>query len=116
MDCYNYETANEILKNRDKKKIAHQTWLKRIDENEIAVVYHSTPVVRYFKDGEIRIHDGGWATVTTKRRINDFQKIGYLYQQNFEWFFHYIPGATVKFENGMTLFHLTTEEFEALKT
>ena len=103
MDCHNYKTANEILKNRDEKKVAHETWLKRIDENEIAVVYHATSVVRYFKDGTITLHDGGWATVTTKKRINDFQKIGNVFQKNYEWFFKFFSSGVVPFSDGMTM-------------
>ncbi len=105
MEPYNYETANEILKNRDSKKLKHETWLERISENEIAVVYHATSVVQYFKDGSVKLNNGGWATPTTKRRINLYQQCGKVFQEKFEWFFVFNRDFKnpIPFENGMVV-------------
>lgn len=51
---------------------ATATTVERIDTDEIGVRYHNTFVVRYFRNGSVTIHTGGWYTATTKRRINAY--------------------------------------------
>jgi hypothetical protein len=38
----------------------------------IAVSYHGTLVAEVFLDGRVKLRDGGWKTVTTKLRMNQF--------------------------------------------
>jgi len=41
-------------------------------EGELSVKYHETVVFRYYVDtGDVEVDNGGWATPTTKERIND---------------------------------------------
>ena len=69
-----YTDADEILTGRckDRRKITNNTWLERRGPDEIAVRLHATDVVTYYADGSIRLNTGGWFTVTTKARINEF--------------------------------------------
>lgn len=70
--------ADEILTGRCKqrRKIGNNTWLERRAPDEITVRLHDTDVVVYRSDGAISLNTGGWFTVTTKARINEFSPFG----------------------------------------
>jgi hypothetical protein len=61
------------------------TVVSRLDEHTIAVSYHGTDVVTYHDDETCTLHTGGYHTVTTKSRINDFSPAR-VYQRNFNWY------------------------------
>ena len=79
-----YEDAQVILetaRNKDRgKPIANNTRVvcngtipfKDGDRDILAIRLHSTDVVTYYPNGKIMIDSGGWRTVTTKDRINQF--------------------------------------------
>lgn len=73
-----YADADEILTGRckERRKIANNTWLERRDHDQIAVRLHDTDVVTYLPNGSITLNTGGWFTVTTKARINEFSPFG----------------------------------------
>jgi hypothetical protein len=60
----------------------------------IAVRLHSTHIVKFYEDGRVTLHTGGWRTVTTKDRINEFIT-GRVYQKNHDWYYvgHNTEGA-----------------------
>ena len=64
------------------------------------VKYHYTDIVE-FNEHEIVLNTGGWATVTTKLRMNQASNqfdLGYhVYQKNYDWFVDY-KGETIKFK------------------
>lgn len=105
----NWTEADKILAGRDSIKIGHNTYLECISDNraEYAVRYHNTYIVRFFRDGGITLHNGGWYTSTTKERMNEFIT-GRVYQKNHDWFYvgHDQTGALdwthpIPFGNGM---------------
>lgn len=69
------------------------------------IVYHQTAVVRFDADS-ITLCDGGWQSVTTKRRMNQaseyFNLNFHVYQENFVWFVLW-KGETLEYHDGMTL-------------
>lgn len=65
-----YDEAREALAGRESRTIAHNTRLHALDEGVIGLWLHSTCVVRFYPDGRISLHTGGWQTVTTKDRLN----------------------------------------------
>ena len=83
----NYQNFLEQLTGRykDSRKIANNTYLMRIDSNTIGIKLHDTFVVTYKKNGSIILNSGGWKTVTTKARINDFSPV-WLTQEKGEWY------------------------------
>jgi len=83
-----YSTAGELLGNRQFINVCHATSLHRLDDNAIGLKYHSTFVIVWNRNGSIQLSSGGWHTVTTKSRINDFLDYGIarLYQSEFHWF------------------------------
>lgn len=54
------------------RKVANNTYLERRPEGDIAVRLHATDVVTFHPDGTVTLNSGGWLTVTTKARINDY--------------------------------------------
>ncbi len=72
----------------------------------VQVVLAHTPIVTFTKNNNIRLRTGGWKTVTTKLRINQFiSEHGYtLYQEDGEWYlWDRCTGLTVDFVDGMEL-------------
>ena len=59
------------------------------DDGRTKCVYHSTPVAE-FDQSRIYLNTGGWRSLTTKTRMNQFSnqfKLGYsVYQKDFDWF------------------------------
>lgn len=83
-----YESAAEVLQGRDSIKLGNNTWLERIDsgiDTAIAVRLHNTYIVRFQRNGEVTLHTGGYRTVTTKERLNQFTSKR-IYQKNHQWF------------------------------
>jgi len=93
---------------RNDKVGTHKTHIYTSD-GYTCIRYHSTEVVRFNTD-EIILNSGGWATVTTKLRMNQasyqFDLGFYVRQKDFEWFVDYFAneiGDTYSFRDGMIL-------------
>lgn len=83
----NYEKAVATLKNRPSKKVANNTYLIPV-EGGIAVKLHQTNVVTFLQEGTVILNSGGWRTVTTKDRINNFSPAR-VYSDKGVWFVYY---------------------------
>lgn len=73
-----YSDADQLLqgRNHQSRKIGNNTYLVRYtDWGNIAVRLHATDIVTYYPDGRIVLNTGGWKTVTTKSRINEFSPL-----------------------------------------
>jgi hypothetical protein len=68
-----YQTAsNELNRGRNgRRKVANNTYLYPANDG-IAVRLHATDVVVIHPDNTYTLNSGGWRTVTTKARINEF--------------------------------------------
>jgi hypothetical protein len=89
-----YKWLDEYLKaGRDKnfrKWKSRNTAIVRLDDR-IFVKLHNTEVIGFSKDGSIILNSGGYRTVTTKARINEFLPKGYrLTQDKSIWYVHKI--------------------------
>lgn len=75
---YSYKQACEKLGRmkdsslRPSRKIDNHTYLKVRENDVIAVLLHSTDVLKFYPDGTVVYNSGGWLTVTTKDRMNKF--------------------------------------------
>ena len=73
-------------------RTATQTW--HADDGAYCCRYHDTIISR-ISDTRIELDNGGFHTVTTKRRMN--QELGFhgipfrVFQDNFEWFLGMFP-------------------------
>ena len=77
------------------------------DNGTIKVILYSTKIVEWNHNRDsIILNNGGWMTVTTKRRMNQVAEqfdLGFtVYQKDFEWYV-VLNGQTLPFENGMEL-------------
>lgn len=72
-----YCTANEKLTGRNmlSRKVGNNTYLVRnsgVPGDSIHLKLHDTYIITWYADGRIVLNTGGWFTVTTKARINQF--------------------------------------------
>ena len=67
--------------------------------------YHQTDIVKWGPN-HIRLNSNGWATSTTKQRMNQAASeygLGYyVFQKNFDWFVSFF-GQTIPFTDGMII-------------
>lgn len=101
----NLAAAIEVLAGRESVRLGNNTYLENLPGLQfIGVRLHNTYIVRFHYNGQITLHSGGWRTVTTKDRINEFIS-GRVYQKRGVWFYQgaregwHIPA--VEFEEGM---------------
>lgn len=99
----NFDEALAKLNGRDRCKLENNTYLERLTADEIGVKLHSTIVVRYHRNGSVKVYSGGWHTVTTKARINDYS-LARIHQRKSAWYFAngepFTEGAEVGTPNG----------------
>ena len=68
----NYNTANAKLGTRDSRKLGNNTYLQRRADGSIAIKLHATDVLTFHVDGRTVYNTGGWKTMTTKARMNEY--------------------------------------------
>ena len=77
------------------------TKIKVNEQGETEIIYHSTAVVT-FNDKTITLDDGGWATNTTKTRMNQTSNqfgLGFrVYSKAWQWYADY-KGEVIPFQN-----------------
>ena len=75
-DITNYKQATAYLaggRNPDDRPLpGNGTRLQRREDNSIAVNYRGTDVVTYEPDGRYRLNRGGWNTLTTQNRMEEY--------------------------------------------
>lgn len=85
-----YNSLNRFLKkprDQERKKYKYATWIYRDLEDSIVVQLHNTAIMQYWPDDRIRLNAGGWRTVTTKSRMNEFLPDPWgVYQENNVWY------------------------------
>ena len=88
-------------RNKTSRKIGNNTYAEILNDNTVAIKLHSTYVVKIRDDGTYTLNSGGWQTVTTKDRINQYSPVR-VYQRKFEWFVN-INGKEYPFIDGMVV-------------
>lgn len=93
---YRFELESYIGngRNEDYRKIANNTYAVRTTDlfgDVFGVQYHNTVIFAVREDGSYFFNNGGYFTVTTKKRINDIliEKVGFpfsIYQKSFKWY------------------------------
>ena len=84
----NYLKANDQLSGRckDRRKIANNTYLERRANGNIALRLHNTDVLTFSPNGDVRFDSGGFLTVTTKQRMNEFQDVAKIWSTKGVWY------------------------------
>ena len=94
-----FESAESYLadaRNGHDRPLEYATRLIRRDEDTIAVRYHETDVVTYHRYGDITLNSEDpsgekWRTVTTNKRLNDYQDRAVVWQENGVWYLKLWP-------------------------
>ena len=103
----NFAEAVAVLKDKISMRLGNNTYLEVSDPDPvhgfIGVRLHSTYIVKFWPDGQVTLHSGGYRTVTTKERINQFI-VGHVRQTAYQWFY-ISPNGTkgTIFEEGMNV-------------
>ena len=100
-----YVDLLDTLKKRTTKKLLNHTYAVRRENGRIAVRLHNTDVVTFDPNGDVMIDTGGWKTVTTKSRMNQYLPHPLrVYARDFNWYVSCGDKASeVEFEDGMVL-------------
>jgi hypothetical protein len=96
-----YAEAAEVLQEKNSVKLGNNTYLEHRSGEFIAVRLHQTDIVKFWPDGRITLHTGGYYSRTTRDRINQFIK-GFIRQTAYQWFYIH-EGKGVMFEEGMNV-------------
>ena len=74
-------------RNKSNRPIENNTRVVRLSDDRIAIRLHDTDVVVFDKDGSVTLDSGGWLTVTTKARMNEYLgDRGHVYSNRGKWF------------------------------
>src|SRR5262245_31933602 len=81
-----YERCEELTQGGARqRRLAPNTYLLRDADRSYVVILYGTAIIRYAEDGAVILSHGGYATSTTRGRINALS--GYaVYQQKWEWY------------------------------
>jgi hypothetical protein len=84
------EIAESIRKlipnNKDKKKLANHTYAHKIEDGEIVIRLHQTDIIKLRENGDIVLNSGGWKTMVTENRINEYIKPYQIYSDKGIWY------------------------------
>jgi hypothetical protein len=100
----NHAEAIKMVKgkrNANRRKIGNNTYAEILHDNSVGIMLHSTYVVKIHEDNTYTLQTGGWQTVTTKDRINQYSPVR-VYQRKYEWFVK-INGKEYPFMEGMVV-------------
>lgn len=99
-----HEAAVRMVRGKTNKtirRIGNNTKGVIHDNGDVGIILHCTEVVTIHADGTYTLRSGGWQTVTTKDRINNYSPYR-VYQHKHEWFVR-VGENTVEFTNGMRI-------------
>jgi hypothetical protein len=83
--------------------VAHNTVkYKKSDDNRIYIRFYDTDIIIFYSH-YITINSGGYNTVTTKNRINEFQNVCHIQQIDSQWFVSTPVTKAINFYEGMKI-------------
>jgi hypothetical protein len=99
----NYFQAEVFLSDKNSRRIPgiRSTSIQRLDDERIALIYHETNVVPWYKNGDVCLNSGGHRTKTTKKRMNQGSPFA-VYQNNHRWFVS-DNNSSISFMDGIVL-------------
>lgn len=100
----NWIEARSALRGRKSRKVGNNTYMEQDEVNPetVHLRLHSTRIITWEADGTIKLNSGGWRTVTTKKRMNDYTPFT-VYQKDHEWYVCRWGVHDIPFEDGMVL-------------
>lgn len=86
-----------------RRKVGNNTWLERLNDDEIGLRLHNTYVLRAHKNGAVTAHTGGWNTVTTRARLNEYAPPGVRFYSDRGRLMVSKLGRSIPFQEGMNV-------------
>jgi hypothetical protein len=80
-----HKIAVEKLGGKESRKIANNTYLKALEGGAIALRLHETNILTFTPDKKTVYNSGGWRTVTTKARMNEYGPLS-IRQEKGVWY------------------------------
>ena len=90
---------------RDKSKgkpIGNNTYVVKTDRG-FGIMYHATVIFDVNKRNRAVLNNGGWESVTTKARLNEYLPSGYYISQSKHVWYLLIDGKKEKYQNGFAV-------------
>ena len=88
-------------RNAERRKVGNNTYAEILSDGTVAVMLHSTYVVKIHPDDTYTLNSGGWQTHTTKDRINQYSPVR-VYQRAYTWYVE-LNGKEYPFIDGMVV-------------
>jgi hypothetical protein len=85
-----------------RRKVGNNTYAEILQDGSIGIMLHSTYVVKIHTGDTYTMQTGGWYTVTTKDRINQYVP-GRVYQADGQWYYKHPNGKKYEFIDGMVV-------------
>lgn len=102
-----YAKAADLLRSArnqgDGKPIDNNTRLFWRDDEAIALRLHNTDILTFYPNGDVRFNSGGWKTVTTKSRLNEYGPAR-IWSDRGEWVINdkpFLDGCVLKADGTM---------------
>lgn len=105
-DVNDYAKAKRYLGSLAARKLANNTYVVELTDNQVGVKLHNTVIVTFWSDGPIGLNSGGYHTVTTKARMNAvLEGTGYsIAAKRGDWWVHDVhTGRNIPYVDGMFL-------------
>ena len=95
------KTLFQSAKDQSKgKPIAGNTRIVKT-ERGFGIMFHSTVIFNVSKSNRAILNNGGWESVTTKKRLNEYLPTGYyIFQKKGDWFLKKPDGTKQPYQNG----------------
>ena len=100
------EAANIISTARDEKKgkrINNNTYLQSSEDKTFVILLHETEILTFLPNGLVKLDSGGWKTVTTKSRMNNYLENAYIFSSEKKWYITDGYGETHEFFDGIEI-------------
>jgi hypothetical protein len=91
-DIHSYQDTEVFLGAEPSRRLAHNTWVVRRGAG-IAIRLYATDILTYYPDGTFKANTGGYSTLTTMRRMNQFGPRGW-------WFYRKDHALRARFHHG----------------
>lgn len=88
-------------RNANRRKVGNNTYAEMLPDGSVGILLHSTYVVKIHPDNTYTLQTGGWQTLSTKDRINEFAPVR-IYQHKYQWFVVQ-RGRELPFVDGMVV-------------
>jgi hypothetical protein len=72
-------------RNANRRKVGNNTYAEILSDGSVGIMLHSTYVVKIHEGDLYTLNSGGWQTVTTKDRINQYSPKR-VYQRDYQWY------------------------------